>query len=35
MQINNYVQGLRHSFVPDKGKPTERWRRKVTGLQGL
>jgi hypothetical protein len=35
MQINNYVQALRHSFVPDKGKPTERWRRKVTGLQGL
>jgi hypothetical protein len=35
MQINNYVQALRHSFVLDKGKTTERWRRKVTGLEGL
>jgi hypothetical protein len=35
MQINNYVQALGHSFVLNKGKPTERWGRKVTGLEGL
>jgi hypothetical protein len=34
MQINNSVQCLGHSLGLDKGKTTERWRRKVTGLKG-
>jgi hypothetical protein len=33
MQINFRVPALRHSLNTDKGKTTERWRRKVTGLK--
>jgi hypothetical protein len=34
MQFNTSSARLRHDRFVDKGKATERWRRKVTGLKG-